>query len=242
MNEVVGRGYVKKPKGRPPKVDSRLAVDGIPTVEDITLDKDLFDVEDDVSIIPDQAKTQSEYVTPRVSRQKAAHFGRLEEVENALVKSEGRYISHVDDAKAGVPYKQTNANDPLQPFLEGIQGSEQVFMVPLINQLNIRADGFVSEGGMVLDTGAGAQEAVSESANPHEPSSKAFMVCVNKTCNYREGCLRYRLSNRRDNKFPFHPSECRADGIYISINDSKFTGYDPFNVIDAGGLPDANRW
>ena len=237
--EVVGRGYVKKARGRPPKNDN-----GVATIADVTLDNPLFDddlVDEDVSVEVDKPNKPT-YIKPEISRQKAAHFQRLEEIEDVLVKTEGRFIDHVDNAKAGVPYKVVESNDPLSPFLEGMQQTEQNFALPLINTLNIRADGFVSEGGRVLDTGTGAQEALNEGANPHDPKSKAFMVCVNKLCQYRQGCLRYRLNNRRDNKFPFHPSECRKDGIYISLDDSKFSAYDPFEMIDSAGLPNANDW
>jgi hypothetical protein len=187
--------------------------------------------------------TKSDYIKPEISRQRSAHFQRLEEIENELVKDVGRFIEHVDNAKAGVPYKTSEANDPMAPFVEGMQNlTAPVFVRPLINELNIRADGFVSEGGVVLDTGAAAQPPVLASSNPHDPGSESFMVCINKQCAYREGCLRYRLSNRRDNKFPFHPSECRKDGIYISVNETKFTGYDPFDAVEATGVPTANRW
>jgi hypothetical protein len=248
MNEVA-KGIVKR--GRPPKVA------GITTVEDSTLDAPLYDeAQDDIDndmfqaneenyLEPDirDNSTTSDYVTPKVSRQRAAHFQRLEEIENELIKAKGRYIEHVDDAKAGVPYKQLGPNGIGDPYLEGFQtAAEPAFVVPLINTLNVRADGYAAAGGLVFDTGANAQPPLKKSANPHDPSSESFMVCINKLCSYREGCLRYRMSNRRDNRFPFHPAECRKDGIYISINDTKFSGYDPFATVESGGIPSANSW
>lgn len=251
------KGIVKRGRGRPPKVD------GITTAADSILDSPLFDDDTEQSLDlpvgnenysesqmqdnPNGVSTDvvsnstSDYVTPKVSRQRAAHFQRLEEIENDMIKAKGRFIEHVDDAKAGVPFKQAGPN--MTPYLEGMQKlTEPVFVVPLINTLNVRADGFAAAGGVIFDPGANAQPPVNKSANPHDPNSESFMACINKVCSYREGCLRYRMSNRRDNKFPFHPSECRKDGIYISINETKFTGYDPFSVVESGGIPSANSW
>ena len=250
-DESTATGLVKRPRGRPPKVTA-----GLPSYEDSILENPLFDDESDESADPfyDQMQKdaeepegpqvpKSDYVKPEISRQRSKHFERLEEIENELVKDVGRFIEHVDNAKPGVPYKTSNSNDPMAPFVEGMQNlTAPVFVRPLINELNIRSDGFVSEGGVVLDTGAAAQPAVLSSASPHDPASDSFMVCVNKQCAYREGCLRYRLSNRRDNKFPFHPSECRKDGIYISVNETRFTAFDPFDMVEATGVPTANRW
>jgi hypothetical protein len=243
-DDSTAKGIVKRGRGRPPKVD------GITTAADSILENPLFEDEADSenyleSDMRDNSTTsdKSDYVTPKVSRQRAAHFQRLEEIENELIKAKGRYIEHVDDAKAGVPYKQLGPNGMGDPYLEGFQtASQPAFVVPLINTLNVRADGYAAAGGLVFDTGANAQPPLKKSANPHDPSSESFMVCINKLCSYREGCLRYRMNNRRDNKFPFHPAECRKDGIYISINDTKFSGYDPFATVESGGIPSANSW
>jgi hypothetical protein len=118
-------------------------------------------------------------------------------------------------------------------MLDGI-----TFKVPLINNYNINSDGITVKGGDIFDTGTGAQVsddfATNKSANPNDPRSESFMACSNMMCQYREGCLRFRLKNRRANSFPFFPESCRKDGIYISINESDYTGYDHFDVLSRG--------
>jgi hypothetical protein len=169
--------------------------------------------------------------SPNVSEDFSLALVRAEEIEAEIVRKGGRYIPGVDDAKPGVPY--TTKQDERVSMLDG-----QVFKVPLINSLNINSDGVTIRGGGIFDPGEGAQPQsnfqTNKSANPNDPRSENFLTCSNNQCQYREGCMRFRLKNRRPNSFPFFPESCRKDGIYLSINESDYTGYDNFDTLTRG--------
>lgn len=180
-------------------------------------------------------KSANKDTSPNVSVDFALDLVRAEEIEAEIVRKGGRYIPGVDDAKAGVPY--TTKQDERVSMLDG-----QVFKVPLINTLNINSDGVTIRGGGIFDPGEGAQPPpvpasdfkTNKSSNPNDPRSENFLTCSNNQCQYREGCMRFRLKNRRSNSFPFFPESCRKDGIYLSINDSDYTGYDSFDALTRG--------
>jgi hypothetical protein len=229
----VKRGLVKRgrPSSKNPNTEMFTLEEPI-VFEDGNINDDNIDIDLDID---KPAPVLSSGSSPRVTKKQAVEIARVEEIEAQLAKETGRFIEHVDNAKVGVPFRQNDSNNPNSPMLDGVEiPFAQTFVRPMINDYAIRSDGFSSEGGKIFDPGEGAAapQPVIDSANPHDPSSKEFIVCANKMCQYREGCLRYRMSNKRTNKFPFHPSECRKDGIYISINDTKFTGFDPFSVVE----------
>ena len=175
----------------------------------------------------------STITSPKVDEELILDLIRAEEIEADLVRKAGRYIESVDNVKPGVPY--TDRKDERITHL-----GESEFAVPLINRLNINADGLTIRGGDIFDPGEGAQKpepnpfATNTSSNPNDPRSESFLTCSNKMCAYREGCLRYRLRNRRAQSFPFFPESCRKDGIYVSVNDSEYQGYDPFDQLERG--------
>jgi hypothetical protein len=187
-------------------------------------------------------KRSLDITSPNMNLHTSKELVRLEEIEADLVRTKGRYIPNVDDVKPGVPF--SSRVDERVSHLDG-----QTFAVPLISTLNINSDGITIRGGGIFDPGEGAQKkpdfTTIKSANPHDPSSESFTTCSNKLCPYREGCLRYRLKNRRINTAPFFPEQCRKDGIYISINDTSYSGFDPFDQIERGSsgltsLPNPN--
>ena len=182
--------------------------------------------------LSDRIFANKNITSPKVDESMILSLERAEEIEEELVRKTGRYIESVDNARPGVPY--TDRKDERMTHLD-----QQEFAVPLINRLNINSDGLTIRGGDIFDPGEGAQKApdrfgTNASSNPNDPRSESFLTCSNKQCAYREGCLRYRLRNRRDNSFPFFPESCRKDGIYISVNDSDYTGYDNFDQIERG--------
>lgn len=174
--------------------------------------------------------------SPAMTANQALAMERIEEIEAELTRKMGRYIPAIDDVKPGVPYK-TEVDERITML------DQQTFAVPLISTLNVNSDGFTVRGGDIFDPGQDAQKAkpvvdykTNSSANPNDPRSESFLTCNNKSCSYREMCLRYRLRNRRPQSFPFFPESCRADGIYININDSDYTGYDPFETLEYGSV------
>lgn len=199
--------------------------------------------------------------SPNISADMLLQIQRAEELEAELVRTNGRFIPGSDDARPGVPYKPTpvynqeqymNRNVSDTPQLEGVK-----IVLPLINDLNINALGVPTAEAnnpkkRILDTGEGAQAApimnpelmdhqvydgpnkTIASSNPNDPRSEAFLTCANSMCPHREGCLRYRLKNRRTHSFPFFPESCRKEGIYMPVEGNRFTGYDPFDTLERG--------
>lgn len=135
--------------------------------------------------------------------------------------STGRYIPNIDDAKPGVTFWQPKAQQPDALPFQVMNGTPAL-----------------PEDGAILDTGLGAQ--VKEDIPIPElddPRSDRYMSCMNKSCQYREGCLRYRLHNKKVFKAIFYPEECKATGIYQSINDTDFTAYDPYSNLESKNMP-----
>ena len=147
-----------------------------------------------------------------------------EEQVRAIAKKEnrtkGRYIPNIDDAKPGVTFWQPTIDNGDLPY-------KVMNSTPAID---------TSTG--ILDTGADAQTkediAIPEMDDPRHVN---YMSCMNKSCQFREGCLRYRLHNKKSFKAIFYPEECKETGIYQSINDTDFTAYDPFNNLESKNTP-----
>lgn len=164
---------------------------------------------------------------------------RAEEIAADIVKTKGRFIEGVDNAKPGVTFRGPDAsiNPVLLNELEGIEYNTPVNPNQFIEKpkRDMRADGITLKG--VLDTGIGAQEASPTVNERDDPASPNFMVCVNQECRYREHCLRYRLKSERSMKASFYPEDCRRDGIYMNVEESDFTAYPPFNVLESKSTP-----
>lgn len=148
---------------------------------------------------------------------------RAEEVAADMVKAKGRYIENVDNVKPGVTFRGADADlySPEMPL-------------PYSGQVSMRADGVTLDNVGPIDPSEGAQDinTMPKPGDRDDPTSVHFMVCMNSNCRYREGCLRYRMKNKREMKTVFFPEDCRRDGIYISIDDTKFTAYDPMELIE----------
>lgn len=179
---------------------------------------------------------------------------RVEEIQAELVRKKGRYIQGSDD----IPKAKTlwNPNDPktnpANPYI-----ASQSRMVTSIARDVSKTDGSLkgdlfaivdggkairSEGGTlkhgILDTNAGAPEApVVSASDNNDPRSENFMVCVNHTCRYRETCMRYRLKDKRSNKAVFFPEDCRADGIYMNVDDVDMKAITPMRVLEPKSAP-----
>lgn len=170
--------------------------------------------------------------TPNVPAEVVKSLQRSEEIEAELVRSEGRYIESIDNAKPG------------RTITGALNSSEEASPLTFAQQeYTFRAEGanVNPDAGNYFDTGSGAQtvEDLSEVGDdPHDPRSDAFMTCLNNNCNYRSGCLRYRMkASRTKNAAVFFPEQCRADGTYIALTDSDFTGYGSFESIDGMTAP-----
>lgn len=93
----------------------------------------------------------------------------------------------------------------------------------------------------IVDTGLGAQEP--DTPTPEQQTSdprarEDFIGCVNKTCERRDSCLRYRMKNKVKNVAPFFPEECIVNGNYISILDyPDFTAYDNLTQLEDPAVP-----
>jgi hypothetical protein len=154
-------------------------------------------------------------------------LSRREEIEAAIVKERGRYIESTDNAKPGVPFSSRGGNEGASHPYE--------FAKPL--EIAFRAEG-VTLGGDILDTGEGAQDApVEDRSDPNNPRSPSYMTCKNGNCQYRMGCLRYRMNNQRTNAAIRFPDECRLEGFYQSIDETNFTGYSPVESIELTRQP-----
>lgn len=178
--------------------------------------------------------------TPEATQAYVAELSRREEIEAEIIRTKGRYIESVDNARPGVPFNGSHAND--------FSVSPMNFVEP--TKREYRADG-VDFSGDIFDTGYGAQAALlSLPSDPEDPNSKPFdindprsaeyVTCGNGNCNYREGCLRYRMKSIKPeaNKFVFFPDACRADGIYQSIDQFPgFTGYGTFEPTNLTSTP-----
>ena len=168
--------------------------------------------------------------TAKVTDATIAHMVRREEIEAEMIRTKGRVIEGSDNVKAGVTFRDgTSPNSELSPM-------DFVDPVPY----NYRADGVdqTGEDRMVLDTGMGAQRpVVQEIEDTNDPRHPDFMVCGNGNCRYREACLRYRMKEHKTNKAIFFPDACRVDGIFISIDDSDYTGYGAFEPAQLSSTP-----
>lgn len=166
--------------------------------------------------------------SPKVEGQTLDQMVRAEEIAAELVKTQGRFIEGVDNARVGVPFRAVESD---------IAPADMP--IPFADQPNVRSDGVVLDNVGVLDTGAGSQTSQLRErlAQRDDPSSPNFMVCVNRNCRYRENCVRYRMHNKRDLKTVFYPEDCRRDGIYIDLDDTEFTAYDPMSVIESSSTP-----
>lgn len=189
---------------------------------------------DDINAEPHKTIT-----SPKVEKEALNEFIRAEEIAADLVKAKGRFIEGVDNAKAGVTFRGPDAS--INPaLLEGIEYNESSNPKQFIQKpkFPMRADGISFEKG-VLDTGKGAQgeDSMPKVSDRDNPESESFMVCVNRECRYREHCMRYRLSNQRNMKTVFYPEDCRRDGIYMNIEETDFTAYDPMSVIESKSTP-----
>lgn len=179
-------------------------------------------------VTEDNPKSDRAPGSPKVSGSVLDAMVRAEEIAAELVRTQGRFIEGVDNAKPGVPFKAVEADleAPDMPL-------------PYANQkYKVRADGITLDIG-IFDTGDGAQvsEQVTIASMRDDPASEHFMVCVNKTCRYRENCLRYRLHNKRDMKTVFYPEDCRKDGIYIDIDESDFKAIEPMSTLESTSTP-----
>lgn len=166
--------------------------------------------------------------SPKVQGTVLEDMIRAEEMAADLVKQRGRFIEGVDNAKPGVPFRAVESNiyAPEMPL-------------PYADQQSIRSDGVVLSNIGVLDTGDGAQvvEEMPKPGDRDDPASPHFMVCVNKNCRYREGCLRYRMHNKRSMKTVFFPEDCRRDGIYINVEAHPYDAYDPMEILESNSTP-----
>lgn len=148
---------------------------------------------------------------------------RQEEIAAELVRTQGRFIEGVDNAKPGTTFTGAQANsfnNGMSPVEFMAQQSQAKQQSQDTTGITVRSDGITFDG--YLDTGAGAQQKteVEEIINdPNDPQSDSFITCVNKSCQYRDNCLRYRLSNKRSNKGVFFPETCRIEGIYLPVDD-----------------------
>lgn len=163
---------------------------------------------------------------------------RQEEIAHAMVKEEGRFIEGSDQAKPGKTIYGTTANESssINPF--DFQDVNETVQDLTVNG-QIRSDGIVFDT-VVIDTGKGAQKPTEINVDDqNDPTSTEFIICVNKNCNYRDGCLRYRMSNKKgyEKKFVFFPDTCRDEGIYLSIDSTDYTAYSPMNVLESNSTP-----
>lgn len=154
---------------------------------------------------------------------------RAEEIENELVKTKGRYIESIDNARIGVTIYGEDNTAPNQTVKSVIFAKQQ--------EPHYIGNGFNTGDGKnsPLDTGEGAQkieENTSYEDEINDPRSDNFLTCMNSACKYRETCVRYRLQNKRANKGLFFPEQCRLEGTYISTEDTSFTGYDNMSTIE----------
>ena len=193
---------------------------------------------DDINADPHKTIT-----SPKLTKENLNDMIRAEELAADIVKEKGRFIDGVDNAKAGVTFRGPDPS--INPaHLSSLEGMDYNSPLPVHQQQYIqnpkhdmKSDGITLKG--ILDTGAGAQRPekkveVSDRDNPESPS---FMVCVNKECRYRENCMRYRLNNQRSMKSVFYPEDCRRDGIFMSVDESDFTAYDPLNILESTATP-----
>ena len=167
-----------------------------------------------------------------IPEDKILDLQRSEEIEAELVKTNGRYIESVDNARVGTTiYGEKVDKDPnrsVKSFVFATQQQEPAYI----------GNGFNTEhkGNGPLDTGEGSQkeskltEVYAEEIN--DPRSENFLACVNSACQYRETCVRYRLKDKRINQSVFFPEQCRIDGTYISLDDTSFTGYDNMATLE----------
>lgn len=167
---------------------------------------------------------------------------RMEEISNEMVKTEGRFIDGVDNARAGTTIdgrdiaKQGNTHSP---NMDLYMSEEEMHGLG-----KMRADGVILDDNGVLDTGLGAQAPVPEDQleteleAQHDPTSSLFLTCVNKSCAYRAGCMRYRKSaDKTLPQFVFFPDSCRTEGIYIDIQDHPNIGLAPMEVVEPAAAP-----
>lgn len=166
--------------------------------------------------------------SPKLNNVALEEMKRAEEIAAELRKSSGIFIEGVDNAKPGVPFRAVEAD---------VHSPE--FPLPHADQRYVRADGIVLDGIGVFDTGDGAQssEAMPAPNDRDDPASPHYMVCVNKNCRYREGCMRYRMHNKRDMKTVFFPDTCREDGIYQNIDGNTYEAYDPMHILESNATP-----
>lgn len=170
-------------------------------------------------------------LNPKVSQ--AEHITqilRAEEEAAKLVAQHGRYIPSVDDVSPGKVFQSNNHvysnNENAVTSPEKIEGA-----------VKVRSNGSVFYAKMPDIEGQKPPEAVSKE-ELSDPRSEHFITCRNKLCPYRDGCLRYRMvSQRTENQNVFYPSECREDGIYISIDDSDYKAYPPMKVLESSSTP-----
>lgn len=92
-----------------------------------------------------------------------------------------------------------------------------------------------SSGRFDPSVGAQEQEPEVDPDSTSDPRSENFIVCVSKNCPVKEGCLRYRLNNKREAVQLYYPEECATgNGGYIPLSDHPdFTAYDqvdPYNI------------
>jgi len=180
--------------------------------------------------VKDESIQGSRYVgSPTVTDSYVKDMARREEIEAELIRTRGRYIESVDNARAGTPYTGKASND----FSVG----PQIFTEPAKHKY--RAEG-VDFSGSYLDTGAGAQVARPPAVlDASDPRSDSFITCGNGNCQYREVCLRYRMKSIKPalNTFVFFPEECRIDGIYINIDEHP--NYNAYGTFESNYLTES---
>lgn len=168
---------------------------------------------------------------------------RIEEIENEILRTEGRYIEAVDNVKPGMTMQNKLATeyDPMLPMDFIDQSVNEMEEAPII-----RSDGVILDGHTVFDPARGAKKApvdVTQAtegggmAPMHDPRSDEFLTCVNKNCEYRQNCLRYRLSSSKPNKFAFFPESCRKEGIFIDISETDYSAYPSMDIIESTSTP-----
>lgn len=227
--------YAKKPRAAKPTIDPDAPLpDGKdPVTESNPFDKDTGELKERKRELPaDRAKKDSQVplnesintgdselsinkVYPaKVTKEYAETLQRREEIEAQMIREHGRPNPNVENVQAGKTFNGMQANT----LTSGINPNHFIN-----DEGSTRSEGVEFDG--ILDTGAGAQkgkpveELKDAISNSNNPAHDDFLVCINKTCAYREGCMRYRLSNKRVTKAVFFPDSCRLDGVYLSVDD-----------------------
>lgn len=188
-----------------------------------------LDLDANISLAPTQKEaTPDPIATPNMPEDTVESIQRSEEIAAELVRTNGRYIENIDNAKVGKTIQGALNTDPHavdKPLTYAYQSDG-------VNTSQEQNNG-------ILDTGYGAQKAdINPSHEPNDPRSPDFMICMNTACAYRDNCLRFRMKNKRHiNKGLFFPEQCRKDGTYISLDETDFTGYDNFESLDNPQTP-----